>query len=1251
MKIESITLRNLTSIEGEFTIEFTAEPLRSAGLFAITGDTGAGKSTILDAVCLALYDRAPRFDIQSQVRRDELVNTEGVNAQMLPTDRRGILRRGCKEGGCAVTFALPDGSRYEATWSVRVKRTGTYDTVQRTLTCLAPRKENVPPAEIAQRIVDVVGLDYAQFTRTVLLAQNSFANFIRASKEEKSALLEKITGTEIYARISQKIYSLATEAQHKVEGTEKEIEGVLHDRLSPEDLAELTEQQRLLTARAQSVEERTDLVAKQQAWFAADDEVVRRVAELEAAQQSANKECVAMRADELELARYDEVQPVQPLFQEIIMRRGEIAEAKSREQAIAADIDSERKRLTQAAVALDEAHERTAEAENRLTARRPAISRGHVLNGEIGEAEAQLRKTEEELRANQSSREVAAERLADKQRELDDTIAKLAERRAHATALSVHRVMFEKFDLVKDKISALTAETKRNAEAHKKLGELQRKQAEFKATADTLEKKRHDDEDALSTLRSELLIHQQSNHGHDSTVLQQRFADNRNRLTKLQRAEALWTRISTGYDEIEEKRAALTRLDASLTQLRHDVTQAERDLEVRDEAFKRLNVAYTLSQSQNIVQLRKQLKEGTACPVCGATHHPYHTETERELGELLNNLEKEYNEANDELQAARNHVAELQRHLAADNGRFEADSRNLHEREARQAADEQEWKSVSDLDASFAECSSEINREARRLMIGLLTDNTRRAADEARRELDEFNFHQGHINRLNEQISKLDAQMNESNARIEQLKTDYKIAAASAEEADRVMTLSDRTCGELYADLGDIVTVSGWFTEWKNNPDGFRLHLTSLFDDWGQTTKDLTTLERTEVSLRGELKSFESALTQARLRETQSLESRDALSEAIAGKRDELQRLFGADTPEKEEQKLQADIDKARATEQTARAAHDETDGHLKLLLGTQQSLADNRLKHQAEYSQRMSDLDLWLSRFNATHSPMQFAELEAIFTDQRDRTAIRRRLETLHQQLSLAENRLQTAREELLAHRSEPTRPSGEGEESREAIDALAVQLKLDKQEIATRLNEVSLRLLTHQRCVEKAKTYEQQLADERADAEEWGRLNDAFGSASGNKFRLMAQSYTFAYLVACANDRLRRFSPRYELQNMPGTLNLEVIDRDMFDERRYVNSLSGGETFIVSLALALGLSDLSAGNLDIGSLFIDEGFGNLDHTALDLVMTALANLETTEGRKVGIISHTDQIRERLSPQIRLVKKASDGSSRIEIG
>ena len=156
--------------------------------------------------------------------------------------------------------------------------------------------------------------------------------------------------------------------------------------------------------------------------------------------------------------------------------------------------------------------------------------------------------------------------------------------------------------------------------------------------------------------------------------------------------------------------------------------------------------------------------------------------------------------------------------------------------------------------------------------------------------------------------------------------------------------------------------------------------------------------------------------------------------------------------------------------------------------------------------------------------------------------------------------------------------------------------------------------------------------------------------GSADGKRFRELAQSYTFGHLVEQANYHLRLLSPRYELHCQMGSLSLTVIDHDMFDEERYVQSLSGGETFVVSLALALGLSSLSTGQITIGSLFIDEGFGNLDEQSLSLVMDALSRLETTQGRKVGVVSHTPQIRQQIHPQIRLVKHPTGGSSEIVI-
>ena len=168
MKIEKITLCNLTSIEGEQTIDFTEEPLRSAGLFAITGDMGAGKSTILDAICLALYNKAPRFDNVERIPTDDIKLATEKAQQVQAGNTASILRRGQKQGGATIVFETQAGERYEAQWSVRVTRGGNYSSPERVLTQLSPDQHKVDKADIQSTIDHAIGLNYEQFRRTVI---------------------------------------------------------------------------------------------------------------------------------------------------------------------------------------------------------------------------------------------------------------------------------------------------------------------------------------------------------------------------------------------------------------------------------------------------------------------------------------------------------------------------------------------------------------------------------------------------------------------------------------------------------------------------------------------------------------------------------------------------------------------------------------------------------------------------------------------------------------------------------------------------------------------------------------------------------------------------------------------------------------------------------------------------------------------------------------------------------------------------
>ena len=164
------------------------------------------------------------------------------------------------------------------------------------------------------------------------------------------------------------------------------------------------------------------------------------------------------------------------------------------------------------------------------------------------------------------------------------------------------------------------------------------------------------------------------------------------------------------------------------------------------------------------------------------------------------------------------------------------------------------------------------------------------------------------------------------------------------------------------------------------------------------------------------------------------------------------------------------------------------------------------------------------------------------------------------------------------------------------------------------------------------------------------WGKMAQLIGSANGQKMRNFAQSLSLDLLLTHANRHLQDLARRYRLERVAGAdLEIQVVDREMADERRGVHSLSGGELFLVSLALALGLSAMAAGTSGgIGTLFIDEGFGTLDHDSLDVALSCLEALQAG-GRQVGVISHVPAMVERIGTQIRVVPLGG-GRSRVTV-
>lgn len=300
------------------------------------------------------------------------------------------------------------------------------------------------------------------------------------------------------------------------------------------------------------------------------------------------------------------------------------------------------------------------------------------------------------------------------------------------------------------------------------------------------------------------------------------------------------------------------------------------------------------------------------------------------------------------------------------------------------------------------------------------------------------------------------------------------------------------------------------------------------------------------------------------------------------------------------------------------------------------------KLSDRCENLQRL--VDDWLACRNGAITIEQLSELFS-----KDSNWIATEREVLNQ---FRENK--TSAKATLAERRKTLEKHYEAEHKPiegEAKEILQTTLSEKTSQAGKKTNrnaEIDLLLANHEKNKIRIKAFKKELEDKNSLSENWKKLNEMFGSADGAKFKVLAQGYTLEALLTYANKHLQELSKRYELQRVAETLGLQVVDLDMLGEVRAVHSLSGGESFLVSLALALGLSSLSSNRMKVESLFIDEGFGSLDIDTLRVAMDALERLQT-QGRKIGVISHVAEMTERITTQVRVIK-TSNGKSKIEV-
>jgi DNA repair protein SbcC/Rad50 len=1237
MRILSVKGKNLASLDDDFFIDFEKGALGRAGLFAITGPTGSGKSTILDAICVALFDKTPRLSDSGGA----LIGRTGDEDRLGSNDVRSLLRRGAGSGYAEVAFVGRDGQSYLSKWTVRKARglaTGKFQAQNMELRNLATGQGlGGTKTETLKLIQELVGLTYEQFCRSVLLAQGDFAAFLKADEKERSALLERITGTQIYGRLSMAAFRrMKDETQLLADLERQQGDIVLLD-----DQQRQAEQEGLqaIGVSLQGVLEKIALAHKAGDWYQQRRALQEGVQVASLKHTEAEQSCQGAEALRLELAAAEQAQPLRSLVLEADGARERVVEAERAVQQ-QAQVKAEAHELRDAGRrSLEEARAAAAVAESNLADARPLIAKASQLDVRIKDAVSLSEKARGQA---ESARGGVAAALKDLERMQSDGKALAAQVTAADAWFASHELIaplaaqWERWhqelqhflkgsrrcnDLSAVRLTLLDEEERTLREVERSgqvlaaalkqeaSAKLARDNSEQRAAAiDTasLTKERVEQEgrrDVLKALR-------QLNREVDADLAEQQ-------------------RVCAGGQEATEGAAkALSEWQKAL-----------RDRESIESALQEAERALIGARAaQSLEQQRANLTKGESCPLCGSKDHPWAAGSP--VAGLLKSQElrvAELGRSKTSLEKAEASGRERETHLLSQAASLalkeEAFGRELGE---KQLAWEELYQRGSDIDLPLSAAGAEA---AGRVTVALAAVEqaleTILAREKSAQELDAASrkCRESYDAAVNERERVAQAQgVAEKSHR--EVADQLKIAQLDLTNAEREVAQVLITLAEPFA------TREGWEARLKAGPQEFIARSEAEVKEWGTWTRKHDEGKKALAELELGIEGGRVRLDGLRRDEKEKNAGLESQEHTVATLRVERAAFFEGRLAAKVEEELTGKQKGAHASLETAReedsrreracagatAALDKVSERLLQLSEAAQvalaSLASELVSQglsEEILRQRLSHDHLWVTRQRELLARLDSAAHAA-------KTVMEERRRALAQHEEAGVPALEEASVPL----------------EREAAGAEKVTLEQQQFDIRHRLE-------VDDAAKKKNAELLPQINAQFRKTDLWRKISEVIGSADGKKFRTYAQSLTLEVLLGYANEHLKSLAPRYAVIRVPSSeMELQMVDRDMGDEVRSVNSLSGGEGFLVSLALALGLSSLSSHTTRVESLFIDEGFGSLDPDTLEVALATLDSLQAS-GRKVGIISHVPGLAERIGVRIE-VSPGGGGRSKVRV-
>ncbi|MDY6010129.1 MAG: AAA family ATPase [Duodenibacillus sp.] len=1216
MRIDTISITNLNSLGGSWKIDLNAPEYAAGGLFAICGPTGSGKTTILDAVCLALYGKTPRIDSFTS-ENEVMTKGKGYSAAEVEFTAGGIRykahwaqRRARKRADGAVQDAKPELSQWDAT--------------SKTWKILATKK-----TAFAREIDRVTGLQYDQFTRSMMLTQGEFAAFLKTNADERSKALEKITGTEIYSAIS-----IAVHQKHRELDEALKLKKVGYGQievLSDEERHSLDEEIAAVQAQRQTLSDEQRRLETLARALSSKKLLEGQIADVDAKIKENTLQLQEIEAAKPAIEAADRASSLLPSHERLRLLSEQIPATKAALKLADEDIVRLLAVSEECVCAVKASDEALLAEQKKLDTLEALLKQVRPLDGEIlqttkraKESTTALKNASQKLTAARGQHQAdagSAETLRSDLKALDGEIA------AHAVDDGLEK------DLPEIRAAAAAVET--STQLCKKTQAERSKCEKALTKARRLETQATDDKNKAQALwdgaQTALNQAQQAYTAalKESTLEAWTNAqiENVRTIEILNKMGSLLRQINRFDLAISENTAKKTAIEKLIISHSRSIDESEKLLQSLADQLRLIEEKDALkTRIERLADERTLLEEGKACPLCGSTCHPW----QKDVPQLPETLQEKQSVTEQKtacekgLQTLRTTLAEARSDLRHVTLLIDRDKEN------REQARSELFKHSHTLAMGELECTPEhvqLHLQQAHETKGQL-EETLRGIARAQTALEESR-------------SQFETQCN-ALAKVEETLKNHTIERARLDAlyAEKSSTLAQQqtTCDEAQNRLTAALTPYAALVPERVAPDravtllaerheaqrnrrdrrqSMTTHLTALEASLAKSSENLTVLE---------------GLYNISLKENQGIDR--TLSDLKARRT----ALFGENNADVCETAQKTALTQTAAAKTAAETAYIKADRELA-------AARASRLERQTQ----LTDLE---TKTHASREGFLRALTELGFADEAQWTAS-----------LMAPDLLEAKKREAQAAAERREQLMGQLTDLNRALAACSTQIPEDTDESgvaqARATLESTLQELDqsfgrlHQTREDDDKHRENraramaEIGEQQKELDIWYTLNRLIGSHNGQQYRQFVQSLTFDHLLSYANEVLTQISDRYLLKSAPDeALSINVIDNYQAGQERTAANLSGGETFIVSLSLALALSRLAGRNVRVDSLFLDEGFGTLDEQALTKALDALSRLQT-HGKRIGIISHVGDIAERVPTHI-TIEKHADGISTL---